>query len=166
MKKIINIFTDNIYPDWGLDETEFIKRTRRITKFFLENYTEVSCLKEFEFKVLSFDILFCSSEKTHNINKEYRDKDYPANIITFAIFADDDSKFILDDEINLGEIILALDKVKEDALNKNVSDEYELYFMAAHGILHLLGFDHQTEADYNFVINAQEKALEYIGMRK
>ena len=166
MKKTINIFTDNIYPDWEIDEAEFIKKARKITEFFLDNYTEASCLRGFEFKVLSFDVLFCSSEKTHNINKEYRGKDYPANIITFAIFADDDSKFVLDDEINLGEIILALDKVKEDAKSKNVSDEYELYFMSAHGILHLLGFDHQTETDYNFVINAQEKALEYIGSEK
>ena len=92
---------------------------------------------------------------------EYRNKDYPADIITFAIFADDDSKFILDADINLGEIIIALDKVKEEAKNKNIEDEYELYFLISHGILHLLGFDHQTEEDYNFVIGIQNKALEY-----
>ena len=105
--------------------------------------------------------MFCDSEKTHQINKDYRDKDYPADIITFAIFADDDAKFILDEDINLGEIILALDKVKEEAVKHNVSDEYELYFLIAHGILHLLGFDHQTEEDYNFVVSEQKKALEY-----
>ena len=60
-----------------------------------------------------------------------------------------------------GEIILALDKVKEEAVKHNVSDEYELYFLIAHGILHLLGFDHQTEEDYNFVVSEQKKALEY-----
>ena len=73
----------------------------------------------------------------------------------------DDAKFILDEDINLGEIILALDKVKEEAQKHNVTDEYELYFLIAHGILHLLGFDHQTEEDYNFVVSEQNKALEY-----
>ena len=54
-----------------------------------------------------------------------------------------------------------MDKVKEEAKNKNVQNEYELFFLIAHGILHLLGFDHQTEEDYNFVIETQNKALEY-----
>lgn len=158
-KKEINIFTENIYPDWELDEFEIIKNTREIVEFYLEQLTDVSCLEGFDFNTLTFDILFCDSKKTHQINRDYREKDYPADIITFAIFADDDAKFILDDDINLGEIIIALDKVKEEAIKQEVSDTYELYFLIAHGILHLLGFDHQTEEDYNFVVEVQKKAL-------
>ncbi|MBO6273295.1 rRNA maturation RNase YbeY [bacterium] len=157
--KEINIFTENIYDDWKLDEFDVIQNTRKIVEFYLDQLTDASCLEGFNFNSLTFDILFCDSKKTHQINKEYRKKDYPADIITFAIFADDDSKFILDDDINLGEIILALDKVKEEALKHNVSNKYELYFLIAHGILHLLGFDHQSEEDYNFVVEVQKKAL-------
>ena len=157
--KEINIFTENIYDDWELDEFDVIQNTRKIVEFYLDQLTDASCLEGFNFNSLTFDILFCDSKKTHQINKEYRKKDYPADIITFAIFADDDSKFILDDDINLGEIILALDKVKEEALKHNVSNKYELYFLIAHGILHLLGFDHQSEEDYNFVVEVQKKAL-------
>ena len=165
-KKTINIFTENIYPDWNIDEVEIISIGRKIVDFYLKNLIQDSCLNGYEFDTLTFDILFCDSEKTHQINKEYRDKDYPADIITFAIFADDDAKFILDDDINLGEIIIALDKVKEEAKKQNVTDEYELYFLIAHGILHLLGFDHQSEEEYNFVIEEQRKALESIGYDK
>ena len=160
-KKTINIFTENIYPDWNVDEVEIISIGRKVVDFYLKNLLKDSCLNGYEFDTLTFDILFCDSEKTHQINKEYRDKDYPADIITFAIFADDDAKFILDDDINLGEIIIALDKVEEEANKQNVTDEYELYFLIAHGILHLLGFDHQSEEDYNFVVDTQKKALEY-----
>lgn len=160
-QKEINVFTENIYPDWQLDEFEVIRNTRKIFQFYLEQLADVSCLEGFEFDTITFDILFCDSKKTHQINKEYRQKDYPADIITFAIFADDDSKFILDNDINLGEIILALDKVREEAKKHNVSDNYELYFLIAHGILHLLGFDHQSEEDYNFVVEVQKKALKY-----
>jgi len=161
MNKIINVFTENIYPDWEIDEVKCIDVTRKIVAFYLQELIGVSCLDGFEFETLTFDILFCGSDKTHQINRDYRNKDYPADIITFAIFADDDSKFILDEDINLGEIILALDKVREEAKKHNVSDEYELYFLIAHGILHLLGFDHQTEEDYNFVVEVQKKALKY-----
>ena len=158
--KTINIFTENIYTDWDLDEFEIIQNTRKIVEYYLGYLSEVSCLKGYDFDTLCFDILFCDSEKTHEMNRDYREKDYPADIITFAIFADDESKFILDGEINLGEIIIALDKVKEEAEKHKVSDIYELYFLIAHGILHLLGFDHQNEADYNFVVEVQKKALE------
>ncbi len=49
----------------------------------------------------------------------------------------------------------------EEAEKKGVSREYELSFLISHGILHLLGFDHQTEEDYNFIIDLQNRALEY-----
>ena len=159
--KIINVFTENIYPDWEIDEVKCIAITRKIVEYYLEQLLDISCLDGFDFESLTFDILFCDSEKTHQINRDYRNKNYPADIITFAIFADDETKFVLDEDINLGEILLALDKVREEAKKHNVSDEYELYFLIAHGILHLLGFDHQTEEDYNFVVEVQKKALKY-----
>lgn len=159
--KIINVFTENIYPDWEIDEVKCIAITRKIVEYYLEQLLDFSCLDGFDFESLTFDILFCDSEKTHQINRDYRNKDYPADIITFAIFADDETKFVLDEDINLGEILLALDKVREEAKKHYVSDEYELYFLIAHGILHLLGFDHQTEEDYNFVVEVQKKALKY-----
>ena len=159
--KIINVFTENIYPDWEIDEVKCIAITRKIVEYYLEQLLDISCLDGFDFESLTFDILFCDSEKTPQINRDYRNKDYPADIITFAIFADDETKFVLDEDINLGERLLALDKVREAGKKHNVSDEYELYFLIAHGILHLLGFDHQTEEDYNFVVEVQKKALKY-----
>ena len=163
--KTINIFTENIFPDWELDEFEIIQNTRKIVDFYLAQLTEVSCLEGYDFDTLTFDILFCDSKKTHRINKDYRDKDYPADIITFAIFADDENSFIFDGEINLGEIVIALDKVIEGA-NRDISHsknkEQELFFLISHGLMHLLGFDHQTDEEYNFVVNEQKKALESI----
>ncbi len=161
-----NIFSENIYPDWDINEKTFIDIAKKILKFYLsiEEVYEKSCLNGFDYKVISFDFLYCDSVKTHEINREYRNKDYPADIITFAIFADSEEKFIFDGEINLGEVMIALDKVIEEAEKKGVTKEHELAFLISHGILHLLGFDHQTEEDYNFIINLQNKALESIGV--
>lgn len=186
MNRTINVFTENIYPKWELDEAEVIKVTRKIVEYYLGagdektgekdntdkvknsdeigSLLEISCLGDVDFDTVTFDILFCDGEKTHQINKDYRDKDYVADIITFAIFADDDSKFVLDGDVNLGEIIIALDKIEQEAGKTGVSKYYQLYFLIAHGILHLLGFDHQTEEDYNFVVSVQKKALKYAGI--
>ncbi len=161
-----NIFSENIFEGWNVDEKRFLNIAKKILKFYLSipEIYESSCLFGFDYRSVSFDFLYCNSVKTYEINKEYRNKDYPADIITFAIFADSEEKFVFDGEINLGEVIIALDKVIEEAEKKGVAKEFELSFLISHGILHLLGFDHQTEEDYNFVIDLQNKALESIGV--
>ena len=192
----INIFSENIHKSLDkslkFNEKKAIETAKKILLFFLKekNIFESSCLLNQKFNCISFDILYCDDEKTHQINKEYRQKDYPADIITFAIFADSEEKFIFDGEINLGEIIISLDKVLEEAkggmegkmyrgtadLESHTSSlpalqpskkpfplsadfEKQLYFLISHGIMHLLGFDHQTEEDYNFIIKTQNSAL-------
>ena len=58
----------------------------------------------------------------------------------------------------MGEIIVSLDKIKEQAEDNNVTFESELYYLISHGILHLLGFDHQTQIEYDFMVDKQNKA--------
>ena len=161
------IFSENIFPDWEIDEKKFINIAKKLLKYYLakpEVY-EKSALYGHDYSTVSFDFLYCDSVKTHEINREYRNKDYPADIITFAIFADSDEKFIFDGEINLGEVMIALDKVREEAVKKGKTAEDELAFLISHGILHLLGFDHQTESDYNFIVALQNEALQSIGIK-
>ena len=52
--------------------------------------------------------------------------------------------------------------MEEESVKKQTSFKHELLFLISHGIMHLLGFDHQTEEDYNFVVNMQNEALESI----
>lgn len=158
----INAFIENTYPDFELDEVKIYNNVIKITDYILKNddiYSK-SCLKEYKFKTISFDIVLCNNDEIHRINKEYRDKDQPTDVITFAIFADSPlhERFIFDDEINLGEIIVSLDKIGEQAEEHNVTFDSELYYLISHGILHLLGFDHQTQNDYDFMVQNQNKA--------
>ena len=165
----INIFTENAFQDWQVDEKDVIDKTRAMLEFYMRDIGTESCLANKEYDTISMDIVFCDSNKTQVLNRDYRNKDYPADIITFAIFADDENAFIFDGEINLGEIVIALDKVIEGA-NRDISHsknrEQELFFLISHGLMHLLGFDHQTEEEYNFVIAEQKKALECINYDK
>ena len=161
----LKIECENIYKEIKTD----VSKTASAIFENLMNFPQIkenSCLRDYDYKSVSFDFLLCDGIKTHQINKEYRNKDYPADIITFAVFADsqDDERFVLDGDINLGEIIIALDKIEESANEKNIDFDTELKFFISHGILHLLGFDHQSEEDYNFVIEQQKKALESINI--
>lgn len=163
----INIFTEvtdkEKYAE--IDEKEVIEKTGNLLKFYMSDIGSKSCLEGKEYESITLDIVFCDSKKTHELNRDYRNKDYPADIITFAIFADDENSFIFDGDINLGEIIIAMDKV-HDMVNQDISGsknwKQEMFFLISHGLMHLLGFDHQSEEEYNFVIAEQKKALECI----
>ena len=160
----INIFTDAVNNEIkaDIDEKDVIEKTRKLLEFYISDIGKESCLEGKEYSSITLDIVFCNSDKTHELNRDYRNKDYPADIITFAIFADDENSFIFDGDINLGEIVIAMDKVKE-GVNRDISHsanwKQELFFLISHGLMHLLGFDHQTDEEYNFVITEQRKAL-------
>ena len=158
----LNIFIENTYEKYKIDEVKIYNDVIKMTDFILKDNEIISksCLFKLQFNTITFDIVFVNNEEIHRINKEYREKDRPTDVITFAMFADspEDERYILDGEINLGEIIVSLDKIEEQSKENSVSFEDELYFIISHGILHLLGFDHQTEAEYNFMVNNQNKA--------
>ena len=161
----INIFTENIFDKWNVDEKDVIDKTRQLLEYYIKHLENNSCLHNKEYDSITLDIVFCDSNKTQELNRDYRSKDYSADIITFAIFADDENSFIFDGDINLGEIVIALDKViagDNRDISHSKNKEQELFFLISHGLMHLLGFDHQSEEEYNFVIAEQRKALESI----
>ena len=157
-----NIFLENTYKEYKVDEVKIYQNIIKITKYLLEKEKIInkSCLNNLKYNTICFDIVLTNNKEIQRINKEYRKKDKPTDVITFAIFSDspDEEKFIFDGEINLGEIIISLDKIEEQAKENNVEFENELYYIVSHGVLHLLGFDHQIEEDYNFMVETQNKA--------
>ena len=158
----LNIFLENTYEEYNIDEIAIHKDIVKMAEYIFADSTVMaqSCLKDYEYNTVCFDIVFVNNEGIHRINKEYRQKDSPTDVITFAIFADSpkEEQYIFDGEVNLGEIIVSLDKIEDQSKENNVSYNDELYFIVAHGILHLLGFDHQSLDDYNFMVENQNKA--------
>ena len=63
------------------------------------------------------------------------------------------------DTIELGEIIISVDTLIKQAQENSNCIEDELYTLITHGILHLLGFDHLTQKDYDFVVGIQETVI-------
>ncbi len=132
------------------------KLIKKIVKniFELGGIYEKSALSEFKIDTISFDIVFTDDVEIRTINKEYRKKDSATDVITFALFADDDSKFVFDKRAELGEIIISVETAARQAV---FGLEKEIATLICHGILHLIGFDHLTDEDYNFVVSIQEK---------
>lgn len=169
-KKEINIFIENAYEDFFIGKSEPDNDLRKITedavsmtRFFLSKpeWVGKSCLQDYDFKVLCFDVVFINDEKIHEINRDYREKDRATDVITFAMFADseEDERFIFDEEINLGEILISLDTTLHQAQGNKHSFENELYFLLAHGILHLLGYDHQSEETLQEMWDIQQEII-------
>lgn len=133
---------------------------KKIINIILE-IPELKKSKIFNEKIskISFDIAFCNDITIKEINKTYRNKDSATDVITFSLFYDSDNSMIFNKTADLGQIIVSIetaDKQKEE--NKN-DLRCEILTLITHGILHLLGFDHQTKKDYDFIINIQNKVL-------
>ena len=106
------------------------------------------------------------------INREYRNIDNPTDVLSFPMLSyetagdfskleDDDTNFNPDTgEIMLGDIIISIDKVLEQAKNYGHSTEREFAFLILHSMLHLFGYDHMTEEDAAVMEGKQRSILE------
>ncbi len=124
--------------------------------FSMEEIRKNAVTKDFKADTVSFGVVFVDDKTIKEINREYRKKDKETDVITFALFADDENKFVFNKTIELGEIIISIDTAKMQAKE---TLEKEVLTLLCHGILHLLGFDHLNEADYNFVVGIQESVI-------
>ena len=100
----------------------------------------------------------------HKINKEYRGIDRPTDVISFAL--EDDKQIDLPDLRVLGDIYISYDKVISQAKEYGHSNKRELCFLAVHGLLHLLGYDHMTKDDEIKMFGLQKELLDSYGIKK
>jgi len=104
-----------------------------------------------------FNIIFVTEEEIHKINKEYRHVDRVTDVISFAL---EDYKDIEIPNIRmLGDIYICIRRMKEQALSYGHSEKRELSFLAVHGLLHLLGYDHITKEGEKEMFALQELIL-------
>lgn len=103
-----------------------------------------------------------NNKEIQEINRNYRQQDKPTDVISFALqdSVDGDLEIIGSDiPLVLGDIIISIDKAREQSRDYNHSFERELCFLAVHGFLHLLGYDHMNEEDETEMFTKQEAIL-------
>ena len=111
-----------------------------------------------------FNIIFIDNEEIRKINKEYRNVDRETDVISFAL--EDNMDVVYDDFRLLGDIYISYEKALEQAKIYNHSVKREVFFLATHGILHLLGYDHMEEDDEKVMFDLQNKLLDGYGITR
>lgn len=113
---------------------------------------------------VSFNIIIVDNDYIWKLNKEYRKIDRPTDVITFALEDYEDIKY--EDFRLLGDIYISLDKAKEQAVEYGHSFKREICFLAVHGFLHLLGYDHMELEEEKIMFSKQELILNETGITK
>ena len=118
--------------------------------------------------IFEIDLEGVSRDEIHKVNMEQRGVDRPTDVLSFQYIEDlhlpckaTDYPMDIDYEtgkIFLGDILVCMDIMKEQAVEYNHSEEREVAYLTLHGILHLLGYDHMTDED-KMVMRKEEEAV-------
>lgn len=113
-------------------------------------------------------ITFVDKSEIQEINKMYRDKDKVTDVISFALEEDEPDIDMSEFDIPrvLGDIIICTDVAQEQSESYGHSFERELGFLALHGFLHLLGYDHMNEEDEKEMFGRQDAILNAYGLTR
>ena len=122
----------------------------------LENYVKYVS-KKLDIESAIFNIIMVDDEEIRQLNKNYRNIDRKTDVITFAL---EDGDGVKNPEFRvLGDIYISIPVAYEQASNYGHSRIREICFLATHGILHLLGYDHMNEDDEKEMFTLQEELL-------
>ena len=117
-------------------------------------------------------ITLTNNEEIHKINKKYRSVDRPTDVLSFPMYDRDEiyklKKDFEDDEVEkiLGDIIVSVEKVREQAEEYGHSFERELSYLVTHGCLHLIGYDHMIDEEKNVMRAREENILSKLNISR
>ena len=143
-----------------------------MNEFYIENqYGEVDfsfldevlnyTLEKLALKNSTFSVIFVDNAEIKRLNDAYRGIAKETDVISFAL--NDNGK--IPGPINvLGDIYISIPKMQSQAKEYGHSEKRELSFLALHGLLHLLGYDHQDEAEEKMMFNLQKTILNELGI--
>lgn len=151
------------YENIGKDTEDLIDRlVDAVLKY--EN-----CTDDFE-----VSISFVSNEEIMDLNREYRGIDAVTDVLSFPMLEfeenndelEDDEEEYIEEELPLGDIVISVERADEQAKEYGHSLKRELAFLLVHGMLHLLGYDHEKGEEETIMFQKQEEILEKLNIRR
>ena len=109
-------------------------------------------------------VSFVDNAEIKELNKNFRGKDKETDVLSFPQY---DEQELIQDQSNivaLGDIVISLEKAKEQAIEYGHSFEREVAFLTAHSMYHLLGYDHDTEENTKIMRKKEETVLDLLGI--
>lgn len=147
-----------------LDETTEVQTEHiELVEALLQHAAKIENIEE----GTEVSVTFVTNDAIQEINRDYRDKDQPTDVISFAMeeLGDGEIEVVIEGMPRmLGDIIISTDRTREQAEDFGHSFERELGFLAVHGFLHLLGYDHMNDADEKKMFGKQDEILESYGL--
>lgn len=135
----------------------------------LQRLVSFAAKKESVSREAELSINFVDNKEIQELNRNYRQQNQPTDVISFALLESVDGEMDIvgkDIPLVLGDIVISTDKAQEQATAYNHSLERELGFLAVHGFLHLLGYDHMNTEDEKQMFQKQELILEEFGLER
>jgi probable rRNA maturation factor len=149
------------------NEQKEVKISFKIRRLIKKAITEALLEEKFEYPA-EISVSFVNNAKIHELNREYREKDRPTDVLSFPMWEKeelDDGTALDGHAVTLGDIIISAEKAKAQAQEYGHSIEREIAFLSVHSTLHLLGYDHEvSEEDEAYMNQKQEEALIKIGL--
>ncbi len=126
--------------------------------------------KDINYKDFDLGILLTTNNTIRNLNKKFRGKDKPTDILSFPFHVNlkPGQKIIVksDEDKNLGDIVISLEFAQQDAkITWNRKFNEHLVALLAHGIAHLLGYDHQNDKDFAKMSKFENMLLKSVGIK-
>lgn len=164
----------NIHFSYETDKRPDADFEKTVTQVINEAVEFEKCPYETEVNVLLTD-----NEGMHEINRECRGVDSPTDVLSFPMLEYEHAadfgfletcgtEYFNPDtgELILGDIVLSVDKIKEQAYNYGHDEKRELAFLTAHSMLHLFGYDHMNETEAAVMEEKQNTILNNLNIRR
>ncbi len=112
---------------------------------------------------ISISVSFVSKEEIKKLNKKYRNVDEVTDVLSFPMY---EGEFPDVPELELGDVVICMDKVRAQAKEFGHSEERESMYLFTHSVFHLLGYDHIKEADKKIMRAKEEKVMALYNLSK
>ena len=149
------------------NEQDKVKISFKIRSLIKKAVKETLTEEKFEYPA-EISVSFVDNQKIHELNREYREKDRPTDVLSFPMWEKEelsDGSALDGHAVTLGDIIISAEKAQAQAEEYGHSIEREITFLSVHSTLHLLGYDHEVSADDEAYMNKkQEDVLVKIGL--
>lgn len=119
-------------------------------------------------------VMFTDNEEIHALNKMHRGVDRATDVLSFPLLEYDEEGEVIDmsldyntsGELMLGDIVISLEKAREQAEEYGHSLKREVGFLTVHSMLHLFGYDHMTPEEEKQMFGFQREILEKMGLER
>jgi probable rRNA maturation factor len=147
---------------------------RRVDKALIQRVTRLALERDRWEKPATLDVHIVDDDEMREINGSRRGVEEVTDVLSFPLFELEPGAgirqdfFVLppDEQVHIGDVVISFPRVAAQAEEAGHSPEREIAFLTVHGVLHLLGYDHETVPDRRRMRRREEEVLAEMGLRR